>query len=239
MLNKNILLKIKNLAIKIDHNVAFGGKSKGNKHLLRVVRIAKFLAQKTGADESIAIAGAFLHDTALPSGNDYNDLKNKNIVKDLLKPFNLSQSESDGIVECVASHEGTTDPKTLEAKVVHDSDVLEKTGLLGIIRHTWKLTNSGKINHKIVRDKDIKIVLDHVEWRRKKLQTPIAKKIGKYLSIPVNGQKVKVIVSISSDLAFNSVVTEKIAVTLRKYLNKKENEKLKEQLNLGYLSKFK
>ena len=59
MLNKNILLKIKKLALKIDHDIAFGGKSKGNKHLLRVVRIAKFLARKAGANESIAVAGAF------------------------------------------------------------------------------------------------------------------------------------------------------------------------------------
>jgi len=150
MLNKNTLQKIKKLALKTDHNVAFSGKSKGNKHLLRVVLIAKFLAQKTGADESIVVAGAFLHDTALPSGNDYNYLKNKKIAKDLLKHFNLSQIELEGIVECVASHEGITNPKTLEAKVVHDADVLEKLGFLGIIRHTWKLTNSGKINYKII-----------------------------------------------------------------------------------------
>lgn len=239
MLNKNTLLKIKKIALKIDHDVAFGGKSKGNKHLLRVVRVAKFLAQKTGADEYIAVAGAFLHDTALPSGNDYDYLQNKRMVKDLLKNLHLSQNELDGIAECVASHEGTTNPKTLEAKVVHDSDVLEKTGLLGIIRHTWKSTNSGKINHKNVTDKDVKMVIDHIEWRRKKLQTPIAKKIGKYLTIPINNEKAKIIVSISSDLAFNSIVTEKIVVALRKHLNKKENEKLKEQLNLTYLSIFK
>lgn len=239
MLNKNTLLKIKKIALKIDHDVAFGGKSKGNKHLLRVVRVAKFLAQKTGADEYIAVAGAFLHDTALPSGNDYDYLQNKRIVNNLLKNLDLSQNELDGISECVASHEGTTNPKTLEAKVVHDSDVLEKTGLLGIIRHTWKLTNSGKIDYKNVTDKDIKIVTDHIEWRRKKLQTPIAKKIGKYLTIPINKEKAKIIVSMSSDLAFHSIVTEKIAVVLRKHLNKNENEKLKEQLNLTYLSKFK
>jgi HD superfamily phosphodiesterase len=239
MLNKNTLLKIKKIALKIDHDVAFGGKSKGNKHLERVVRVAKFLAQKTGANQYIVMAGAFLHDTALPSGNDYNYLQNKRIVKDLLKNLNLSQNELNGVAECVASHEGTTNPKTLEAKVVHDSDVLEKTGLLGMIRHTWKLTNSGKIDYKNVTDKDTKIIIDHIEWRRKKLQTSIAKKIGKYLSIPINKKKAKIIVSISSDLAFNGIVTEKIAVVLRKYLNKNENEKLKEQLNLTYLSKFK
>ncbi|MFH1457383.1 MAG: HD domain-containing protein [Patescibacteria group bacterium] len=239
MLNKNTLLKIKRIALKIDHDVAFGGKSKGNRHLFRVVRVAKFLARKTGANEYITVAGAFLHDTALPSGNDYDYEQNKKIVKNLLKNLDLSLNESDGIAECVASHEGTTKPKTLEAKIVHDSDVLEKTGLLGIIRHTWKLTNSGKINHKSITDKDVKVVIDHINWRRKKLQTPIAKKIGKYLTIPINEEKVKIIVSISSKLAFDSVVTEKIAVALRKHLTKKENEKLKEQLNLAYLNKFK
>ncbi len=235
----NTLQKIKNLALKIDNDIAFGGKSKGNKHLLRVVKVAKFLAQKTGADLFISIAGAYLHDTALPSGNDYNYKNNKEIVKDLLKSFTISKKELDGIAECVASHEGTFKPKSLEAKVVHDSDVLEKTGLLGIIRHTWKLTNSGKINHKNITDKDVKLVIDHIDWRRKKLQTPIAKKIAKFLTIPINKEKAKIIVSISSELAFNSVVTEKIAVALRKHLNKKENEKLKEQLNLAYLNKFK
>lgn len=238
MLNKNTFLKIKKLALKIDHNVAFGGKSRGNKHLIRVIRIAKFLARKTGADESIAVAGAFLHDTALPSGNDYNYLKNKKIVKDLLKHFNLSRNELNEIAECVASHEGTVKPKTLEAKVVHDADALEKAGLLGIIRHTWKMTNLKKINHEKTGNHDVKMILSHIEWRRKRLQTHIAKKIGKYLAMPADKQKVKTIVALSAIMAFDGVVTEKIVVALRKHLNKKENEKLKEQLNLNYLSKF-
>ena len=238
MLNKKTLLKIKKLALKIDHDIAFGGKSKGNKHLLRVVRIAKFLAQKTGANQSITQAGAFLHDTALPSGNDYNYLKNKKIVKKLLRPFNLSQDELNGVVECVASHEGTANPKTLEAKVVHDADVLEKVGLLGIIRHTWKMTNLNKLNHKMITNQDVKLILDHIEWRRKRLQTPIAKKIGKYLTTPVDKQKAKIIVTLSASMAFRGIVTEKISVALSKHLNQKQNKKLREQLNLGYLTKF-
>ncbi|RJQ32307.1 HD domain-containing protein [Candidatus Parcubacteria bacterium] len=238
MLKKNILLKIKKLALETDHDVAFGGKSKGNKHLLRVVHVAKFLAQKTGANDFIVIAGAFLHDTALPSGNDYNYLKNKKIVKNLLKHFNLSANELNNIAECVASHEGTITPKTLEAKVVHDADTLEKSGLLGIIRHTWKMTNFKKINHEKVEDSDVDMILCHVEWRRKNLQTPIAKKIGKYLSTPINKQKAKIIVKLSANMAFNGVITEKIALALRKNLNKKENQKLREQLNLGYLKKY-
>lgn len=235
---KDTLKKIKNLALKIDHDVAFGGKSKGNKHLFRVVRVANFLADKMEADKFTVTAGAFLHDTALPSGNDYDYTKNKNIVKKLLVPFNLPKNELAKIVECVASHEGTTKLKSLEAKIVHDADVLEKTGLLGIIRHTWKLTNSRKIDHKNIKEKDVKKILDHIKWRNRKLQTPIAKKIAKYLVAPINKQKAKIIISLTASMAFNGVVAEKIAVIISKHLNQKQNEKLKKQLSLSYLSKF-
>ena len=66
----------------------------------------------------------------------------------------------------------------------------------------------------------------------------MAKKIGKYLSTPIDKQKAKMIVTLSSDMAFKGIITEKIALALRKHLNKKENKKLREQLNLGYLKKF-
>ena len=239
MLDKNTLLKIKKLALKIDHDIAFGGKSKGNKHLLRVVRIAQFLAKKTGANPAITIAGAFFHDTALPSGNDYEYTQNKKIAKKLLKPFNLSQVELNKIAECVASHEGTVKPKSLEAKVVHDADVLEKLGLLGIIRHTWKTTNQNKLNPSAVRNEDVDKIVKHISWRRKRLQTPIARKIAKHLTVPVGKQKAKTMVTLAADMAARGIVTEKIAVALRKHLNQKQNEKLKEQLNLGYLKTFK
>lgn len=238
MLNKNTLLKIKQLAFKIDHDLAFAGKSKGNKHLHRVVRIAEFMAIKSSANISTVLAGASLHDTALPSGNDYNYDNNKKIVKGLLKNLGLSAEELESIAECVASHEGTTRPMTLEAKIVHDADVLEKTGLLGIIRHTWKLTNLGIIDYKNITDEDVKTVIDHLKWRKKKLQTPLAKKMEKYLSIPINQQKIKTIITLTSKQAFAGVITEKIALSLKKVLNEKENSKLKEQLSLSYLNLF-
>lgn len=238
MLDKKTLLKIKELALKIDHDIAFGGKSKGNKHLLRVVRVAQFLAQKTGADPAITTAGAFLHDTALPSGNDYEYSKNEKIVKKLLQPFNLSQDELNKIAECVASHEGIVKPKSLEAKIVHDADVLEKVGLLGIIRHTWKTTNQNKLNPSAVKNEDVDKIINHISWRRKRLQTPIARKIAKHLTVYVGKQKVKIMVTRTANMAVRGIITEKIAVVLRKHLSQKQNEKLKEQLNLGYLKIF-
>lgn len=238
MLNKKTLNKIKNIALRIDHDLAFDGKSKGNKHLYRIVRVAKFLAKKNGANIPIVEAGALLHDTALPSGNDYNYSKNKQIVKKLLKNLRIEDGDLNKISECVASHEGTVKPKNLEAKIVHDSDVLEKTGILGLIRHAWKMTNSARIDPKKIKESDVKQISDHIEWRRKKLETETAKKIAKYLNVKVNKKTLKIIVRKSSEMASRGIITEKIAAVIQKNLNQRQSTKLKEQLNLKYLKKF-
>lgn len=238
MLNKKTLLKIRKLGVETDWNSAFAGKSKGNKHLFRVVRLAKYMAKQSGANVSIVEAGAWLHDTALPSGDDYDYKKNKEIVRNLLRGFNLSQEESDMIAECVASHEGTVRPKILEAKIVHDADVLEKTGILGIIRHTWKLVNSGKVSPENITDKDTKEVLKHLKWRSKKLQTVLGKKIGFYLSVPLSLKKVHEIISVAAREASRGIVTEKIATLIYRKLTPPQKEKLQQQLSLTYLKKF-
>jgi HD superfamily phosphodiesterase len=238
MIDRKKLQKIQKLGIKIDHDQAFKGKSKGNKHLSRVVRVAKFLAKKTGADMDIVEAAAYLHDTALPSGNDYDYKKNKKIVQRILKQFNLSQNESERIAESVASHEGTRGPKTLEAKIIHDADTLEKAGLLGMIRHTWKMTNMDKLDPANVKDADAKKILAHVRWRAKRLQTPLARKIEKYLSHGMDARTAKKIVVITAPLAARAVITEKIAPQVMKHLNTAQKKRLKEQLAVGYLKRF-
>lgn len=239
MLTKQNLRDIKRLAIEIDHDVSFGGKSKGNKHLLRVVAIVEFMAKTMEADLLIATAGAFLHDTALPTGDDYNYQKNKTIIMDILKPLHLLKSDVDQIAECVASHEGTAEVKSLEAKIVHDADVIEKLGLLGVIRHTWKLTNLSRINAEHITDEDVETVLSHIEWRKNKLQTQLGKEIGKYLSISISHVKAKAIIVVASSMAFKGIITEDIAQELERILTDDETKRLREQLSLGYLEKFK
>ena len=46
MISKEQMEKIKEFAIELDWNLAFGGRSKGNRHLFRIVKIAKELATK-------------------------------------------------------------------------------------------------------------------------------------------------------------------------------------------------
>ncbi|OGW88451.1 MAG: hypothetical protein A3A73_01310 [Omnitrophica bacterium RIFCSPLOWO2_01_FULL_50_24] len=238
MLVKETLLKIKKLGIETDWNDAFAGKSKGNRHLFRVVRLARYMAKRLSANVSIVEAGAWLHDSALPSGNDYDYKKNRRIVKKLLSPFNLSTREINAVAECVAAHEGTSKPKTVEAKIVHDTDVLEKSGMLGIIRHTWKMANSGMLLPGHITRKDAAKILNHLQWRSKKLQTSLGKKIHSYVTIPITQAKAQEIISFVAEKAVTGIVTEKIAHLIYKKLTAIQQKRLKEQMNQDYLRRF-
>lgn len=237
MINKKTLVKIKKLAIKIDWHDSFNGKSKGNRHLLRVVEIAKFIAKKMDADINIVEAGALLHDLALPTGDDYNYEKNKCLAVKKLQQFNLKKFEKENIAECVASHEGIIKPKTLEAKIVHDADVLEKSGILGIIRQTWKLTHLNKLKSVAITNSEINNILAHLNWRKSRLQTEVAKKLHQSITPALNKKQIKKIIQTTALMAENGAITEQIAKNIDKYLNARQKTKLKAQLNLSYLKK--
>lgn len=153
MLAEGTLEKIAVFAEKMDWWVAFGGKSAGNKHLERVARLAAYLAEREpDADTSICRAGAWLHDIGLtvdPKGP-------ASLGNPIAESFLLSLGEKDvdaetrgRILHCIESHdygvpgkEGV-EPTTVEARIVHDADALDKRGPLAVIRETWKLVNSG------------------------------------------------------------------------------------------------
>lgn len=235
MLSQKQVRHIQKIALAMDHDAAFAGKSKGNKHLSRAVRIAKHLAKQTGADIALTEAGAWIHDAALFTGNDYDPKKNTRVVKKLLQEVGLTKDAVDQIAECAASHEGTKAPSSLEAKIVHDADVIEKTGILGVIRHTWKLTNSAKLRPHAITDNDVQGILTHIAWRRKQLCLKQSRAFAREMHVPISLAKAKRIVALAAPLAEKGVITEKIAQRLSVLLTRGEKSALKSQLNLSYL----
>lgn len=234
---ENRLKIIKEFAIQSDWDNAFGGKTRGNRHLFRVAKIARFLAKKEKVNIFISEAGALLHDIILSLGynDDYDYARNKKLCFKELKKLPLSKDELIKISECVASHEGTIKPTTLEAQIVHDADVLEKSGLLGLIRHTWKLTNSGIIDPEKISKLDVEKVIKHIKWREKQIDSEEAKKISKELNNSINFPTADIIVRQTSRLAAEGVITEKIARSLFSKLSNEKVKVLESQLNLSYL----
>lgn len=240
MLSDDLVQEIRDYAIAGDWNVSFDGKSHGNRHLFRMVSIAKFLAEQLAADKNIVEASAWLHDFPLTAGDDYNYVSNKQTAQSVLDDFSLTLEEKNLITECIATHEGTAEPISLEAKIIHDADVLEKTGILGIIRHTWKLIHLSD-SLQFSSDLDLaKNVLGHITWRVERLQTILAREIAQYLMDGVDMRLASVgrLVSLIRPLAERNLITEEIAKELRSSLSDQEYRKLDEQLSLDYLSFF-
>ncbi|MCD5390118.1 MAG: HD domain-containing protein [Candidatus Pacebacteria bacterium] len=236
MISVEKLKEIKELGIEIDHKQAFDGKSHGNQHLFRAVKIAKYLSEKIDCRSDIVEASAWLHDTALPSGDDYNYENNKKIIVEILESINISPADKSKIAECVASHEGTKKPESIEAQIVHDADVLEKVGMLGLIRHTWKLTNYDLIDSENITINDTEKVIEHINWRVSVLNTDAAKKLSEKLHINLIAKDVTDLVSKISKLAKQSIITENIAIEIQNDLTMDQKNILELQLSQNYLN---
>lgn len=174
---KRLLEEIKSEAVRIDWDVAFQGKSAGNKHLFRVNKIAKYLNEHEGGDEFCVLAGAWSHDVSLAFGSDYDPKFVEEHTRNFLCKFkNLKNDEILMILQCAAGHENGQFVLPIEAKIVHDADVVDKSGMLGVIRHIWKMTNM--LEKRILSSQtDLGLLAAHLETRKLNLFTETAKKL--------------------------------------------------------------
>lgn len=159
--------KIQDFAIHMDWDVAFDGKSKGNMHLFRVNQLAKYLHEMEDGENDIIIAAAWLHDVGLVEGNLGHCFKGAKIARNFLGETGLDYQTILRIVHCIEAHDGEIEATTIEAKVVHDADTVDKMGPLGLIRHTWKLAN---VDYKIFTVEELMTFIPkHLQERRDNL----------------------------------------------------------------------
>ena len=175
---EELIKKIGDDAVKSDWELAFGGKSYGNRHLYRVNKIAKYLQSKEGGDLAVVLLGAWIHDVTLSIGSDYDEEKvEKETRKFLDKYSDLDKDLKEKVINCAVNHESESEVNTIEAKIVHDADALDKCGALGIVRHIWKMTNMLE-NRKLMGMDDLNKLETHLRSRQSHLQTETAKKLA-------------------------------------------------------------
>lgn len=177
MITKEQLEKIKAFAIDLDWNIAFGGKSKGNRHLFRIVSKALELTDGFDCDKTILEAGAWLHDTNLEVTIAGETLANKDKIVNFLQSIGVTTVDSDRIIHCIEAHDGRIPAITVEAKLVHDADTLEKMGPLGVIRETWKRSQLGWTTEQIIQH-----LKTHLKKRESNIYTEKARKIAARLN---------------------------------------------------------
>lgn len=126
-------------------------------HVKRVVENARLLLRHESADPEIVIAAACLHDCFVlpkdhPERSAASELAAEKAVQ-FLKTQPFPEKKLPDVAHAIAAHSysaGIT-PKTIEAKIVQDSDRLDALGAIGIARC---FTVGGKLDRKIYNADD-------------------------------------------------------------------------------------
>jgi len=95
-------------------------------HIPYVVKNAKFLARKLGADEELAEIAALLHDIGRKFGNEGHEITGAKEAEKILRDLGCSQEIINELKHCVESHRGSKDikPKTKLAKIIANADAM-------------------------------------------------------------------------------------------------------------------
>jgi len=108
-------------------------------HVLRVLATGIEIGESEHANMKIVLAGLLLHDTGRLHAEEDHDhhAAGAKVAPAFLRRAGFSESEIDEVVHCIRAHgpRGLEKPKTLEAKVCYDVDVLScSCGNVGVAR---------------------------------------------------------------------------------------------------------
>jgi len=158
-MNKSMYKKIEKYMLKCMKDSAHD-----SEHIYRVLylslNIASKISEKINFD--ILIASCLLHDIGRKEQYKNQNACHAEIGGKMAKKFLLnkgwSKKDSDHVKNCILTHRfrGKNTPKTLEAKILFDSDKLDATGCLGIAR---TLMYKGIVDSNLYETKKDKICL--------------------------------------------------------------------------------
>ncbi len=103
-------------------------------HVNRVVRLARFIAEKEGANVDIVTKAAELHDIARDKPN--HAVESAKIAREILEKEGYGRDFIEAVAHAIEAHSFSSgvEPKTLEAKVLSDADKLDAIGAVGVAR---------------------------------------------------------------------------------------------------------
>lgn len=108
-------------------------------HISRVWRMAKILQEREGGDRLLIEMAALLHNVGDHSYHDFNEVKGTLALTGMMDILEIEDDVKDRILEIVnfCRYKGieTTQPATLEAKIVQDANWLDSFGAIGIARN--------------------------------------------------------------------------------------------------------
>ncbi len=142
----------------------------GYSHCQRVYHLARELDEDF--DDDILYAACFLHDIVV---GDDGHRKSAVKAEQILHETGFPADKISAVYESIESHWPGSRPKLKEAKMLHDANLLDSLGAIGLIRLS---VGSFFWHHKY----NIKDVLDLIKWYRNRaddLIYPKAKELAK------------------------------------------------------------
>ena len=107
-------------------------------HVMRDLHRALVIAAEEGSiNYGILIPGVLLHDIGFCTPDFKkmgHDVAGARLAVEILKDLDYSENECDAVGHCIRAHKGKAErPRTIEARILYDADVLEKAGLVFLI----------------------------------------------------------------------------------------------------------
>ena len=150
-------------------------------HILRVVRNARIVGKKEGADLSILIPAAMLHDIALKKGfmrenNEKHAVLGAAMAKPILKGCGFPEEQIRKICSAILQHSTdnpTNEPETREGDCLFDADKLDAIIPCGVARYMQEQAFEHDTNA-------VKAAEDFIIWLKKlEFRTKTGKDLGR------------------------------------------------------------
>lgn len=164
-------------------------------HFKRVWKTARLILENELADELIILAGCYFHDIVSFEKNDPGRSESSKIAAkktgEILTELNFPSDKIEAVMHCVEAHSFSANikPKTIEAKIVQDSDRMEALGAIGVARCFY---TAGRMKSELFHPEnplaenrtlnDKKYALDHFQVKLLKLPETMQTESGKKLA---------------------------------------------------------
>ena len=137
--------------------------------------IAQGLEADPAPDDDILYASVYLHDLGVFTGHrpeqPYLLERWNNIAyalektPEILSAIGFPISKLGAVLECIANHQPTGEPQSLEATILRDADILEQLGAIGILRTACKIGRDTRYHTFTDAIATLQTALDHLPAR--------------------------------------------------------------------------
>lgn len=118
-------------------------------HQPRLYALTQQIGQDLTYDDDVVFAAAWLHDLGVFVGHRPDDPASLarwdsvayaiDKAPQILARFGFPSDKIPAVLEAIRTHQPSTDPRSIEATIVRDADILEQLGAVGIFRAVCKV----------------------------------------------------------------------------------------------------